>query len=286
MVYPYITQTKLQVRISFLKERFGKGHHSTSLEREYSEDGEWLRKEKALKDSLRRAKVAVVDYALNNDFEYFGTITINSDWHDVSTPEGQVVALDKLLKAFNNYRERMSAAFRYIFCPEYGEKKGRLHFHFLVKGLADGDLFKNEYKHLDWQYIRDRFGHVQITKIGKTDNDRRNVAFYCSKYITKDNIQLRSHRYFFSKDLTKPTRFCMDSYTYTWEFKKWLESEGFVAYYEDKKKGACCFSVASCVFFDMLKKFGIMHSRKTGAVLYSGFESFYVRDPFGACGVG
>ncbi len=277
-IYPYITKTKLQIRVSFLKERYGKRGRSISEEKEFDENGEWQRKEKALKDSLRRAKVSVVDLSLNNEFTHFGTLTINSAWHNIDTAEEQVKVLDKLLKALDNYRARESEDFRYIVCPEYGEKEGRLHFHFLAKGIAKDDLYINHHKKLDWKFMNERFGFVQITKIGDTDNDHRRVAFYCSKYITKDNLQLRSHRYFASKDLRRPERFCMDDEDYTISMQEWLKFMGFEPYYDNKEKHARCYSIPARVFWDMMDYIGVYNNRK--CLLYEGFRSFYARNPF------
>lgn len=282
MQYPFITQTKYQIRISFLREHARK-KGSTSLEKEFDENGEWIRKEKALQDALRRAKRAIIDYALNNDFTHFGTITINSAWHNIDSAESQVVVLDKLLCALDHYRQNVSSDFRYLICPEYGEKKGRLHFHFLVKGIDKEDLFLNNHRHLDWLYMKERFGHVQITKIGDTVGDHQRTAFYCSKYITKDNLQLRSHRYFCSKDLKKSEKFCMDAYEYTVAFKDWLEMQDFQPYYKDDRKKILSYSLHPRVFWDMLEACGILCSRKHGVVLYEGFESCYIQSPFDRC---
>lgn len=165
-------------------------------------DGEIIGNEENKKRSIRRARVSIVDLSTVNDFEYFGTITINGQWHDISNPS---LILSKLQKWTNNYKTRSAPDFDYLICPEYGEKTSRLHFHFLMKGILQNDLFINEYKHLDFQPLKERFGHVQITKIRDTDSDRVNVAKYCAKYISKDNIQIRSHRYFRSNGLKKPT---------------------------------------------------------------------------------
>lgn len=245
-----------------------------------NEDGEIVPNEKSIADAVRRAKCAVVDYALNNDFTHFGTITINDKWHDVYTRQGQLDILDKLLDCFDNYRQTISEDFRYIICPEYGETTGRLHFHFLVKGIDKEDLFINYNKHLDWLYVKSRFGHVQITKIGKSHNDHQRVAFYCSKYITKDNLQLRSHRYFCSKDLKKPERFCMDLFEYTVMFKEWLEENYPYPYHVDKVKKIESYSLPVRVFYDMLEKCGVLCSRKHGVVIYESFDTFYADNPF------
>ena len=52
----------------------------------FDTDGVKVENPENMERSLRRARVSVVDYALTNRFDYFGTITINGKWHDVSNP--------------------------------------------------------------------------------------------------------------------------------------------------------------------------------------------------------
>ena len=165
-------------------------------------DGVKIENPEHMERSLRRARVSVVDYALTNRFDYFGTITFNSKGHDVSNP---LACRDAILTAFNNYQKRNNCEFKYLLVAEYGEKTQRLHFHFLISGINKDELFINKNHKLDWSYTAERFGHTQITRIGKTTADHENVARYCSKYITKGNIRISNHRYFCSKSLKKPT---------------------------------------------------------------------------------
>lgn len=150
------------------------------------------------KRSIKRAKDKIVELAIMNDFSYFGTITISDEKHDINKPEN---ILNYLLKVIDNFKQRYSKELLYIIVPEYGEKKGRLHFHFLMKNIPEKYIVFNEHNKLDFPYFRERFGWIQISKIGDTDKDKLKSSVYCSKYITKDNIQINSHRYFSSKGL-------------------------------------------------------------------------------------
>ncbi len=69
---------------------------------------------------------------------------------------------------------------------------------------------------------------------------------------------------------------------HTVTMKEWLQLNGFVPYFESKIKKACCYSIASRVFYDMLKDLGIYCDRKTGTVLYEDFEGYYSDNPFAA----
>lgn len=232
-----ITDCENSLRVSFCNGRIRKEITMEDIKKkmkwkalQVNADGEIVQSKKDKRNknrSIRRSKNSLVDLAMLNQFDYFGTITINDKWHDIYNPDA---ILNKLSKFFNNYKTRSSADFEYMFVPEYGKKNKRLHFHFLAKGIREEDLFINEYKHLDWLPVRERFGHVQITKIGNTEKDKICVAKYCSKYMTKDNIQIRSHRYFRSKGLKNPIQTAVYSPSIALSAMDWLECHGYNAY--------------------------------------------------------
>lgn len=198
--------------------------------------------------NLRRARVAVVDYALSNHFQYFGTITLNSEWHDVTNVSE---CLSKVLSSFNSYQKRYNKDFQYIIVGEFGKKNGRLHFHFLINNINKEDLFINEKGWLDWHYTTDRFGHTQITRIGKTRADHEHVALYCSKYITKQNMRISSHRYFASKTLKKPEITREYDPMFTAFVADWIQENCFAPYVDNRM--CTCFSVPLRVYTDLMQ---------------------------------
>lgn len=166
------------------------------------ETGELIIDDDNIRRSLQRAKNAVVDLARLNYFEYFGTITINDNLQDVRNPYTVIKNLQRQL----DYYHRKNPDFAFLFVPELGEKNGRLHFHFLMKGFSPADIVRNEHRKLDLPFLRKKFGFIQITKIDDGIQNHENVARYCSKYITKGNIKLGKHRYFCSRNLKRPER--------------------------------------------------------------------------------
>lgn len=212
----------------------------------FNMDGELIQSPENEYRSLRRARVAVVDYALCNRFDYFGTITFNNAWHDVTNA---LACRDSIVKAFNNYKNRNNSDFQYILIGEYGEKTHRLHFHFLVSGINKNELFINKHHHLDWHYTSDRFGFTQISKIGGTNIDQERVARYCSKYITKGNIRISNHRYYCSKGLKKPSVQRLYNPELTVYFSDWLEDNCMVAY--SHTRFGKSFSIPLRVYEDM-----------------------------------
>ena len=163
------------------------------------ETGELWQSEENILRALRRARKSVVDYALCNDFEYFGTVTISPDKYDIDRPDFVQKALSAQLHSY----QVMHPALKYVYTAEYGEKTKRLHFHFLVSGI---ETFINEHGYLDCHLFRDNFGFCNIQKIGDTEADKIYSALYCSKYISKQSIRI-AHRYFFnSHNLKKPDK--------------------------------------------------------------------------------
>lgn len=188
-------------------------------------------REKALDNvrrSSRRAKLAIIDIARLNSFTHFGTLTIDDKLQDSSLIKQTT---ENLLSALKSY-QKMADGFKYIIVPEFGGEKGRLHFHFLMKGIREKDLFYNEYNKLDFHYFRDRFGFVQITPIGKSRGDIERVAIYCGKYISKDNIQIKGHRYFCSKGLLRVNKQVISSPVTAKFVIKFLENYGETCYYD------------------------------------------------------
>ncbi len=202
----YINKTPLTVEVCFRrqsnpkKKKDLKNIDLSTMEIDM-ETGELLNRDENINRGIRKARKNVVSLALCNPFEYFGTITISSQKWDISRPDEIKKALLSLLHTYYVSHPTL----RYIITPEYGEKNGRLHFHFLMSGISD-EVFINEYNYLDCHLFRDNFGHCQITRIGDTEQDRLYTSLYCSKYITKGTARI-SHRYFYaSNNLKKPTR--------------------------------------------------------------------------------
>lgn len=243
-----ITDNKIVTRLTLCNVRI-KINRGLKLKK-FSSDGELIEDNENVERSLRRAKVQVVDKAMNNNFEFFGTITFNPAWHDVGNP---YEVKRKLCKTFDNYKQKYKN-FIYLIVPEYGEKTGRLHFHFLISGIPESDLFYNKNRHLDWHLISDNFGHCQIRRIGGARSDVEYTAKYCSKYITKQNIKLGRYRYFCSKSLEKSERTSCQDMRLAIDIKEWLEENGLLPYCESVKCYA--YELPAPIFRDLWAKFG------------------------------
>lgn len=131
-----------------------------------------------LDNNLSRAKSKIVEYALCNPFDYFFTGTLDPNKYNRYD-------FDKYMKDFskfcNNYKNRHSNDFIYLFVPEL-HKDGAIHTHGFLGGLNPNDIFINEHGHLEWKSYSEKFGFMSFDPI----RNREASAFYCTKYITKD----------------------------------------------------------------------------------------------------
>ncbi len=169
-------------------------------------------------DSLKRAKDRIFDYTFCNDFDYFFTGTINPSKLD-STDS------DSLLKPIQNWlKNRVKLNnLKYVLVAEY-HKSGRIHFHGLFKGdnlnfvdsgtksylgykkpmrddvaIRKGlrpDTGKTVYNLANWS-----FG---FSTCMKTYGDTLNVAYYITKYITKDCSKIFGKFFWHSRSLRVP----------------------------------------------------------------------------------
>lgn len=151
-----------------------------------------------LDNNLSRARSAIREYALCNEWKYFVTLTIDQSKFDRYNLTLYKKSLGKFL---NNWNSRHSEKVTYLLVPEF-HKDGAIHMHGLMNGL-DGYLHKNENSYLDWQAYKDRFGYISLDPV----RDNIKVAHYITKYITKElsahSDELGKHLYIHSQGLSK-----------------------------------------------------------------------------------
>ena len=139
-----------------------------------------LKEDEKRLENLARARRTVRDLILCNRFDYFCTFTFDKEKID---RHNYKECKRKLARFFDNYRQRLSPSFRYLVVPEF-HVDGAVHFHGMVHGIRELDLFVNEHGYLDWKQYRDAFGFFSCSKVLHYEA----CAAYVSKYITKDMI--------------------------------------------------------------------------------------------------
>lgn len=151
--------------------------------------------------SRSRAFAKIKEYALCNDFKYFGTITCsceNSDRYNLVEVQEKIKKCMKNLNEFN--RKHKIPYFQYLIVTEK-HKDGAFHFHGLFTQEFGVHLELNQYGYQHCIYLLDNLGFNSFDKV----KDHEAVSYYILKYITKKPVQSNEGYYYFcSKSLKKP----------------------------------------------------------------------------------
>lgn len=146
--------------------------------------------------SLKRTKKNFVELALNNDFDKFGTLTMNSangDRYSLSEAKAQ------FKKAIKGINKKYGCRIRYIVIPER-HKDGAWHFHGLFGGIPDEALELFKYRTAPVKIRKRMKDGIQVFRspdfqkyLGFNDfepiQNQEAVTRYCTKYITKDIME-------------------------------------------------------------------------------------------------
>lgn len=185
------------LRLSFFKD--------IGCFQERSEDRDVIDKSRNYEyESFARSKRAVIDYGMNNDWDFFVTITF--DKQKIKDRYNADCVLRKLQNALKDYRRFYDRDFAYVLVPEL-HIDGAIHWHGLFK-IGRSDLLEKHwdrdksciYYRIDFFYRR--LGRFRLDKIYTNSSY---VSAYISKYITKVNERIFQRRYICSKGLQSGT---------------------------------------------------------------------------------
>lgn len=191
-----IVRHKHEVEIKY----FPKVNHSNSniKDRKYREiDTDNL--DVSILESIARTKRTIKDYARNNDFDYFVTLTLDPKRYQ----SFDIDVVYKVVRSFLQRLRRRCGDIKYLLVPEYHQDKEKIHLHGYIKGtlaLHKTDLkYKGKviYNLYDWDA-----GFSTAVKIGKTIDDTLRCSSYITKYVTKDMVvSFNKRRYWSSRNL-------------------------------------------------------------------------------------
>lgn len=158
----------------------------------------------SMMESIARTKRTIKDYARNNDFDYFVTLTLDPKKYD----SFNIDVVYRVVKSFlQRIRRRSDVEPKYLLVPEYHADKAKIHLHGYIKGklaLKKTDLTykgKRVYNLYDWDA-----GFSSAVKIGKSVDDTLRCSSYITKYVTKDMlVSFNKKRYWCSRNLSKPS---------------------------------------------------------------------------------
>jgi hypothetical protein len=152
-------------------------------------------------DSIRRARIKIMDIAHANRFEYFVTFTLNQE---------KVNRYDKdmILKKLHSWLKRRAHDFKYILVPELHED-GAIHFHGFVSGWLKMEDSGRKTKRGQTIYNAGKWDLGFSTAV-KLEGPYNRIVNYLLKYITKDNARIFGKSYFAGGKYLKrevPTRY-------------------------------------------------------------------------------
>lgn len=147
-------------------------------------------------DNIYRAKSRIFEIAMCNDFEYFGTFTLDKDKISRADLHG---TYEKIAKWLSN-RQRTKGVIKYVIIPELHSCGKNWHFHGLFyfenvgENLQEFEIKKempkrqkikiNQLKkenYLNFPAYFEKFGFCSFGKI----KDKERASSYITKYITK-----------------------------------------------------------------------------------------------------
>ena len=173
--------------------------------------------------NIRRAARQIEAYALCNDWDWFGTFTLDKSLK-ISDRKDLDAFRTALMRFFRNCR-RNYGEIEALLAPELHKNKEGWHMHGLLKGIPKDalrlfSLSEKLPKYIrdkrvegflvyDWEAYRSRFGFVDIEPIKNRDA----AARYITKYLTKDitnvtaaELQGGKHLYFHTRGLVLPEK--------------------------------------------------------------------------------
>ncbi len=170
-----------------------------------------------LANSLSRTRRRIFEIAACNPWDWFFTGTLDGEKCDRDDLNGTFKRLSQFLRDFRKKQDGERVV--YMIVPEQ-HKSGAWHFHGLIHGLSEAELYKFKLsdkipKRLKdtirggtdvytWRDYEKRFGWATFTAV----RSQNAVSKYVTKYITKDmqvaNLGSNRHMYYASQGLAKP----------------------------------------------------------------------------------
>ena len=147
---------------------------------ELESDKEYTRDKNDFKldNNKARARTAIFEIALCNEFDYFVTLTLDKKKYDRYN-------LPLFIKDFGqfirDYRKKYKANIQYLLIPEK-HKDGAWHMHGLIKNIPREHLKLNNNGYMDWEAYSNKFGWISVDKV----KNQEAVSKYITKYISKD----------------------------------------------------------------------------------------------------
>lgn len=157
--------------------------------------------------SVLRSIRQIKNIGLANQWDYFGTVTLNPKWHDRTD---YPTAAKKLISLLRSYK-RDGLPIKYLIIPELHGDKVNYHFHCLISGI-DSLLTTHSKKslqdqnYLEFKDLSEQFGYNSFSKV----NNSKHCVLYILKYVNKEfGVRAKNdgmRLYYCSQGLNRPER--------------------------------------------------------------------------------
>ena len=177
-------------------------------EKEKKDDDKAASNVDSIRRSIRRARLAVYDLAVCNQFDLFSTLTFSPDEVDRESYEQTYNSLKIWL---SNRVQRKGL--RYVAVPEYHKDGHAIHFHMLSNSGAVDLIDSGHYAHREKVYnIPSWQKGFSTAQFIKGENAIDFTSKYVAKYMTKSKGNKVGGRFYLSGgDLIRPTYVYADS---------------------------------------------------------------------------
>lgn len=173
---------------------------------------------KRFSNNVFRAKKIVYELVMCNDWELYGTVTIDGQKWDRND-------LPAIAKAFTDFIRNTAAALGCtilrVIVPEQ-HAYGAWHFHFVLFGLPISELrifipgqklpddirikMQLGIEVYNWPACAEKFGFCQLEPIGGKNKDKKAVANYMRNAVKGWDTKYGKHLYYASQGLARATR--------------------------------------------------------------------------------
>ena len=154
-----------------------------------------------IENNISRARSRIKEYALQNPWDSFVTLTLNKEKYDRFDLNKFHKDLSKFINNYNRFLSEDEKV-KYLLIPEM-HKDGAWHMHGLLKGIRKQDIIINSNGYQSWIQYQKKFGYISFSPINDISSCSNYILKYISKGFGKDIQSLGSHLYYSSKGLTK-----------------------------------------------------------------------------------
>lgn len=154
-----------------------------------------------LQHNVVRAKTAIAELAICNEWDYWCTFTVDPRKYDRYCLKKYQAAFAEFI---HNYNKRLPDMYkvRYLLVPEMHQDSA-WHFHGFLKGINPEDLCMNSNGYLEWAQYRKQFGYMSIEPIKDIAKASAYLTKYMEKGVSNTAIELGAHLYYASKGLRR-----------------------------------------------------------------------------------